>query len=189
MRKRRTWLGVAGGLLIIGGAYVGYTAVSGPSTGVVKSSLNEAKAVPAVQIRKTIDGQYASFSLHDGFVKTTTDKPTGNEVELSSFARQRTAGSWNAVVRIVRLNGQPLQQEGTFNFRKTLSDRFDMTEQTIGNNDVITFTDNQDPSFSKVAYLTNGDVAASVALMGGMPDDFGRLEAELRDMLTSWRWK
>ena len=156
---------------------------SSPSQGVVSESAQETKT--KVNLLGFV-GKKFSFSYPSFFQPLQTSAVDGSDIEKYSFAAPQTA-TWNINIKVSVLSQPTLANDPSYNLRKTNPQ--DYTEEIVklGNNEAHIMT-STGGGYSKVAFLINDSIDASIVLSSSSSLDSAKLDIVLNQIIASWKW-
>ena len=187
MKRRRlivTSLAVA---LAASGLFVAYKVINAPAAGNVRPVTLK----PVVSVTKDLQnyqGQYATYDYPVAFSEQSHPDIISPVIDRQWFSRGSLTG-WQLSVTIYSLPSANETDNGDYNLRQTMPNRFSRTESTSKQGDTITiFSDTEAASFSKVAFVHSGSKLSAVALTGAASASNADLNEVLSGIVTSWRF-
>lgn len=137
---------------------------------------------------KLTTGRYVSFNHPQGIKLISAALVSSSSVEDFTFYVKDVA-SWTLAVDVIRTPTGKLSESSSYMLRKNNPATYNESQATIHGQSVPVMTDTVVTSgFSKVAYLTHGNLVASVSLIGNDSSGTGPLESTFAMVLNSWNW-
>lgn len=181
-KRQVVWTAVV--ILICGVAFWAYRTVNDSAEGTIVQS---PAPVAAKERYNKIRSDYAVFEIPTTFTAVSSSEPVAPVLKNYNFIKQQF-GSWQLAIHITRLPSGSLSDDGTYNYRNVTTGQYSKAVKQYGDHRAIIFTDTSTPTFTKVGYLTNGTLSASVSLMGGTPEVSTDMQATLDRILSTWQW-
>ncbi|HET8991922.1 MAG TPA: hypothetical protein VFN31_02715 [Candidatus Saccharimonadales bacterium] len=185
-KRARLSIGVILSLVVLFLLTYGY--VSQPSIGRVTSNGYGARAKNLFDFTPVkVADKFISFTYPKSLYKVANNPQYPPQVDEFNYA-YRDSQTWDLSISTVLVN-YPISSNSGYRLRINDPSTYAEVTKTINNQPVYIFTDTTAPGFSKVAFLVNGQLQASVALTG---DDFGvetNLQKTFDQVLNSWHWQ
>lgn len=133
-------------------------------------------------------GTYISFDSPKGLPLTSRALISPISVEDFTF-HVRDVYSWTMVVDVIKTPSGQLDQSSSYTTRLNNSSVYSQNFETINDERVAVMTDTTfNEGFSKVAYLTHGDLIGIVSLIGNDTSGTEPLTKTFNMVLSSWTW-
>lgn len=173
---------------MVAGLYATYTIMNAPAAGTVRPTVTSPVKAVTEQL-KTYDGRYASYEYPAIFSSQPHPDIISPVIDRQWFSRGNLTG-WQLSVTVYDLPSNSLADNGDYNLRKTMPQRFVRNEATTKQGDTAQiFTDTEATSFNKVAFIQRGTTLGAVALTGAAGADDKTLQDVLNIVVTSWHIK
>ncbi len=177
-------------LLIIAGIK-GYSNLTKPTS--IKLAVSSKQNLPAsyniglTPVLKT--DAYVSFYYPEGLSLISTAKMLPTSVD-DYFFTAKDVYLWRLGIDISSIPGGQLSQLSSYAIRLNNPNEFKQTVENINGQTITIMSDSQYAgSFSKVAYMTNGNLVASVSLTGGDSQGGAPLELAFNNVIARWKWR
>lgn len=157
--------------------------LTSPSVGTVSQSTP--KSDTKVSTLRFV-GQKFSFSYPIYFQPVQSTPVTGSDIEKYAFVTSRTA-TWNLSVKVTSLSLDSLYSDGSYNLRKTNPQTYMEEVVTLGTNEAHIMS-YKDGGYSKVVFLLNSGIDASILLSSSSVLDSSKMDDILNQIITSWKW-
>lgn len=156
---------------------------SSPSQGVISQSAQEKST--KVNLLGFV-GKKFSFSYPNYFQPLQTSAVDGSDIEKYAFAATQTT-TWNINVRVSTLSQPTLANDPSYNLRKTNPQTYSNEVVILGNNKahIMTYTGG---GYSKVVFLINDSIDASIVLSSSSSLDSAKMDIVLNQIIASWKW-
>lgn len=169
--------------LCLAGFWV-YRTVNGSAEGTITQSPAPAEVT---EHYNKISSEYAVFQVPTSFTATSSDKPVTPVLKNYNFIKQQF-GSWQLAIHITSIPSGNLSDDGTYNYRNVTTNQYHKETKQYDERQATIFTDTSTQTFTKVGYITNGTLSASVSLMGGTSEAAEDMQATLDRILSTWQW-
>ena len=157
--------------------------LASPSIGTVSQS--EQVASKKISLL-SFEGKRFSFSYPNYFLPSDSSPANGSDIEKYSFVASQTA-TWNINIRVFSLSQPSLAYDPSYNFRKTNPQTYSEEVVTLGTNEAHIMTTGGG-GYSRVVFLINGNIDASILLSSSSSLDSAKMDATLNQMIASWKW-
>ena len=162
---------------------IGKDYLSSPSVGSVT------QAAPETTKKQSLlgfVGKKFSFSYPSYFQQLQSSAVDGSDIEKYAFAANQTA-TWNINIKVSTLSQPTLNNDPSYNLRKTYPQTYTEEIVKLGANEAHIMSSNGG-GYSKVVFLINGSIDASILLSSSSSIDSAKMDASLNQMITSWIW-
>lgn len=157
-----------------------------PAVGTIDKS-NQAADTSKPINKLDFEGKYFSFSYPSTFSLSPNSKVSGGELEDYSFTNNGTAAIWNLTVIVQNiLNGQ-INNDGSYNYRKTYPNLFSEQQLTLGLNQIFLMT-SKSGGYNKTAFIVHGGMDCNITLTSNSSIDASAMDSDLNMILASWTW-
>lgn len=138
---------------------------------------------PTTQIGKTV-----SFNYPVGLVPQT-QQPVGSPIVEQFSYQARDIESWLLAVSVSTLPAGDLTQNSAYSYRVANPKIYQASHETINNQAISLMTDKTADGFSQLAFITHGNLVATVSLTGNDASGSAPLKTAFNIVLQSWHWK
>lgn len=167
--------------LVLGVAYIAKVLLGTAAEGSVVAS-NVSNQLPGSKQPITVQGTYGSFTIPGEYTVVPTEKPTSPQIELFDYVRAGTT-SGEIAVQVVQLANGTIDDDGTYTYRKTFTDRYTQKMVTINGKQVPQFTATQE--LSVTVYLQQGNRLVRISTTGNEDAN----EQVAHAVASSWSWR
>lgn len=176
-------------ILIVGLVILLVRYINSPQQGSINNNL------PPTKITKSnfdltpinVNGHYISFNYPAAFSTQSSNNPAALESYLYKYVDQPE--SWLLSVTVNKLSPANLMSDSNYAIRKDNPSQYQLTSEAIGNKTFYIMTDKSTGSFSKVAFIQNGDMSTDISLLGSDASGLYNLQATFNMVLNSFQWK
>jgi len=176
-------------VLILITAYI-FSRLNHPVTAQVKATQWQASST-AYNIDLTptpMVGSYVSFDYPRGLHLVSTALVSVPSVEDFTYYA-KDISSWTLAIDIARTPTGVLTESSSYTLRKDNPQAYSESFTTVNGQSTTVMTDTTVvDGFSKVAYLTHGNLVATVSLIGNDAAGTQPLQITFAMVLNSWRW-
>jgi hypothetical protein len=174
-------------LIIVGAAMVVSRFLNTSSDGSLSSSYSTGQTQPTFDLTpKPYNGNYMSFNYPVSLKAAANNKLVTPVVAMANFSYPDIA-SWNLAIDIIQVPSGTLSGNNSYQVRQINPAVYQQSMITIHGKPITVMTDTQATTFSKVAFLIDGQYQATVSLYG---NDFNPdyLTKTFMMILSSWVW-
>jgi hypothetical protein len=137
---------------------------------------------------QTQTGPYASFEYPKGLALQKSASLAAPTLQQFNFVG-RDVKSWVLSTSVASLPGGDLANNSSYMLRKNNSGTYQESTLQVNGQAVTVFSDTTAGGFSKVAFMTHGNLLGTVSLAGDDENGTAPLERAFSLTLTSWRWR
>lgn len=137
---------------------------------------------------ETQTGPYASFEYPKG-LKLQKSAPLAAPIVQQFNFIGRDVKSWILSTSVATLPGRGLANNSSYALRKNNSGTYQEGTLQVNGQAVTVFSDTTAGGYSKVAFMTHGNLLGTVSLVGDDENGTAPLERAFTMTLTSWRWQ
>lgn len=138
--------------------------------------------LPGAKQPFTVQGTYGSFTIPGEYSVVASEKPTTPQIELFDYVRSGKV-SGEIAVQVVQLATGSIDDDGTYTYRKTFTDRYTQKMVTINGKQVPQFTATQELSIT--LYLQQGSRLVRISTSGNEDAN----EQVAHAVASSWSWR
>lgn len=175
------------GSMALGGRLL-YDRLNAPSRGLITVGHVSTSSSGGLDMTpRHVSGRYASFQYPAGLTVRSGGRITAPDLEQFNFMR-RDIETWNLAIDIAN-DPTGLAGNSAWQYRKTKPDQYKLSQQAIRGRIIPVMIDTNMGGFSKVAFLTHGNLLATVSLYGDDPAGTASLAVAFSMVLSSWQWR
>lgn len=156
-----------------------------PSPGMVSAQIVQTTA-KASDTSLMVEGKTFSFSYSSVFQPTSASSLAINDIEKFSFVANQSS-PWNLSVIISNLPTGRIEDDGSYNYRKTNPKTY--TEQAVSfNSNIMHIMTSNTGGYNKVVFIGHGNIEAVIALISNGSADSQKMDLALNQILSTWQW-
>lgn len=173
------------GLFLIGIAYWATRYVASPTSGIVQQGTVTAAQTPKPTWR-TINTGYISYQVPSDYRTTPSDSFSAPILAATTY-REYQAQPLRVTILVKSLPSGQLADDGDYNYRQSNPGLFTTTSLAVNNQDIPVFISTTDTS-ALTAFLVHGQLAVTVSMQGGSPEQADETVAEYNRIVGSVQW-
>lgn len=178
-------------IIVVGIFFYFINKLSQPVNGQVQSQEQQSSSITSYYINltpKLQSGHYVSFEYPKGLHLVSTALISAPSVADFTYY-VKDIYSWSLGIDIIKTPSGQLVQSSSYTLRKNNPNTYSLSIVNINGQQVNIMTDTSFVGgFSKVAYLTHGNLIGIVSLIGNDASGIKPLQTTFTMILNSWHW-